>query len=65
MKFVSPHAAADEKVLERFRVEARAASSLNHPNICTVYDVGECDTGIFIAMEMTGKLGRTVLTSGP
>jgi CHASE2 domain-containing sensor protein len=52
LKFLTPEAAADRRALSRFRTEARAASSLNHPAICTVYDVGECKAGTFISMEL-------------
>jgi CHASE2 domain-containing sensor protein len=65
LKFLAPHAAADKQALGRFRIEARAASSLNHPNICTVYDVGECEAGTFIAMElMEGESLRRRLSRG-
>lgn len=65
LKFLSPHAAADKKALGRFRIEARAASSLNHPSICTVYDVGECEAGTFIAMELLeGQSLRRLLSHG-
>jgi serine/threonine protein kinase len=66
LKFLPPESVRNRQALDRFRVEARAASSLSHPGICAIYDIGEDGGAPFIVMEaLKGENLRDRINRGP
>jgi serine/threonine protein kinase len=66
LKFLTPHLVSDEEVKDRFEREAKAASALDHPNICTVHEIDTCERKTFIVMAfIEGEPLDETIARGP
>src|SRR5687767_9519492 len=66
LKFLAPHLTSDEQTRKRFIREARAAASLDHPNIATVFDIDEGEGTVFLAMALVdGRTVKDMITERP
>lgn len=66
LRFLPPEMIRDDEARERFVREAKAAAAINHPNICTVYEIDEYDGDLFIAMEyVRGRTLKEIISEGP
>src|SRR5437016_490301 len=65
LKFLPEGLAQDHQALERFQREAQAASALDHPNICTIHEIGEHENQPFIAMHAANRVRMSRVVSGP
>jgi len=66
LKFVAPHLVSDQAVRKRFEREAKAVAALDHPNICTVFEIDEAEGAIFLAMAFVeGRTAKEMIAERP